>query len=75
MKIAQNRTDYAWLIRTEKRCYCVNCNKDIAPGMHAWSYLANPVSGNYVECAECRYGAEEYSRLLRTENALNWSAR
>jgi len=73
MILAKHHTDHALLIRQERgRAHCSSCGQWINSGEHAWSYLANPVDGNYVEHGHCRYGYDEHSRLLRTPFALSW---
>jgi hypothetical protein len=59
MFIRQNREDGAYLITMEHRARCAGaCGEWLRPGDLAWSYMAAPVDGNYVECGLCRYGEE-----------------
>lgn len=59
MFIRQNRDDGAYLITMEHRARCAGeCGRWLEPGELAWSYMARPVDGNYVECGLCRYGEE-----------------
>lgn len=60
MILRKNLTDGALLVSMEKRARCVGeCGKWLEVGSWAWSYLASPVDGNYVECGSCRYGLKE----------------
>ena len=59
MFIRRNPNDGAYLITMEHRARCVGeCGEWLVPGELAWSYMAAPVDGNYVECGLCRYGEE-----------------
>jgi hypothetical protein len=57
MILRRNLADKALLVMVEKpaRC-CGPCGQMLTYGRWAWSYLPNPVDGNYVECGPCRYG-------------------
>lgn len=43
------------LVQIKRTAHCVGCGELLLIGTMAWSCLDNPVSGNYVECDECRY--------------------
>ena len=59
MFIRRNPDDGAYLITMEHRARCAGeCGRWLEPGGLAWSYMAAPVDGNYVECGLCRYGEE-----------------
>jgi hypothetical protein len=60
MIVRQNAEDKCYPIRMQRCARCVGeCGaKWLEPGALAWSYLANPCDGNYVECGPCRYGCE-----------------
>jgi hypothetical protein len=59
MIVRRNPTDNAMLLRLERHAECCGeCGKTLKAGTLAWSYMPNPVTGNYVECGPCRYGKE-----------------
>jgi hypothetical protein len=59
MILDRNPKDYCYKIGMEKRARCSCCGKWIENGEIAWSYLACPVDGNYVEHENCRYGEQK----------------
>lgn len=43
-------------VQMTKPARCAGCGMWIKPGQSAFSYLSDPVDGNYVEHGKCRYG-------------------
>jgi hypothetical protein len=57
MILRKNLSDNAYLVSMTKRARCCgDCGQWLDVGALAWSYLPDPVDGNYVECGLCRYG-------------------
>lgn len=69
MIIRKNPVDGAFLVTMEHRAHCCGeCGAWLAPGGLAWSYLASPVDGNYVECGPCRYGEDSRVTELKSQS-------
>ena len=55
MLICKNPDDNCFLVSMDRRARCCGeCGRWLERGELAWSYLASPFDGNYVECQTCR---------------------